>query len=94
MPTSFSQRALAAHVIKAMFAAQKQGERIDLDGLTALLQVRRGDVRTILSRLHEQHLLDLTTMRLTLQGFAIGSSLEDKALRPIRSASARRIAAA
>jgi Mn-dependent DtxR family transcriptional regulator len=95
MNTTLSHKSLAAHVIQTMIAAQKEGDRVTLDGLAEQLRVRRGDVRSTLTRLHQQGLIDVSKMRLTMQGFAIGLALEGKPLAALRPAAAgARVAAA
>jgi hypothetical protein len=88
---------LALHVVKRMTIAHKAGERCTLDTLVRELKVRRADVRRVLSALHEEGVIDVLHMRLTLGGFAIGHSLADKKLppfriKPLRSAAPRHAA--
>jgi DNA-binding transcriptional regulator PaaX len=82
----FSRPSLVAHILRSMNLAQREGRSIDLEGLTAELGARRGDVRAALSAMHRQGLLDVTRMRLTLTGFAVGASLAGRPLAPLRSA--------
>jgi len=81
---------LALHVVKAMTIAHKSGEQCTLDTLVQELHVRRADLRSVLSGLHEEGILDVLHMRLTLNGFAIGHALEGKALPPFRIEPLRR----
>lgn len=76
--------ALALHVLKTMTTAHKTGARCSLDDLVAALRVRRIDVRRVLSALHEEGMLDVTRMQLTLEGFAVGSALQHSQLAPLR----------
>jgi hypothetical protein len=89
--------ALAAHVLRAMAAAQIDGRRLDLDSLSADLGVksddddaplhdgvrarklRREDVRAMITKLDGEGLVDALRMRLTITGFAMGSSLARRA---------------
>ncbi len=76
--------ALALHVLKGMTRAHLDGEATGLDALVAALGVRRSDLRRVLSALHEEGMIDLARMRLTLAGFAVGQSLQGAALAPFR----------
>ncbi len=89
-----SPRTLAAHVLRALAIAQVRGRRLTLDDLVAKLKVRRADVRSVLGTLDQQGLLDVTVMRLTLQGFAIGTALRNVHLPPLRVAPAAQVKAA
>ena len=75
---------LALHVIKAMTTSHKNAHLVTLDGLTKRLRIRRADIRSVLSALHEEGMLDIATMQLTLEGFAIGCSLNRTDLKPLR----------
>lgn len=85
---------LAAHVLRALADAQVEGRRMDLDTLAAELGVesddattqegvrvkklRREDVRAAVSQLDAEGFVDASRMRLTLAGFAMGSSLSSR----------------
>ena len=86
MFASFSKKALLTHVLRALAAAQIDGRRANLDEITTDLGVRRADVRSTLTSLHREGAYDVTTGRLTMTGFAIGSSLIGRDLSPIRTA--------
>ena len=90
----FSRTSLVAHILRAMSLAQREGRRVDLEGLTVELGARRADVRGVLSTMHRQGLLDVTKMRLTLSGFAMGASLADRSLAPVRAARRAQVKAA
>ena len=79
--------ALAAHVLNALAAARSEGVRLDLDSLSAALDVRRSDVRAVLSRLHREGFVDAQRMQLTLAGFAVAHALDGALLPPLRRAS-------
>ena len=88
---------LALHVVKRMTIAHKTHTRCTLETLVDALHVRRADLREVLSALHEEGIVDVLTMRLTLNGFAVGQSLETVELppfriKPLRRARARRAA--
>lgn len=86
---------LSADVLRALFAARDT--RITLDELCEALgvgeapardgvrarAVRREDVRELVSRLDEEGFVDASRMRLTLQGFALASSLQARRLIPL-----------
>src|SRR4051812_23067857 len=76
---------LAPYVLRALAAAQQAGRPTNLQTLTDKLQVRRADVREAVSALHLRGLVDASTMRLSLEGFAIGSALRGKKLTPLRT---------
>lgn len=83
----FDKSLLARHVLRAMTVAQKGGLRVTLDDLAADLGVRRNDVRSAVSALHRQGLVDVLRMHVTLAGFAIGSALNPlPALPSLRAA--------
>ncbi len=79
-------RTLSTYILQAVFAAQIEGRRSNLETLRDELQVRRTDVRAAVSQLHREGVLDALTMRLTLQGFAIGQALSGAELPPLRAA--------
>lgn len=87
--------ALTLHLVRALARAQHEGRRFDLETLTGELGVRRTDVRSLVSSLDREGYVDALRMSLTLRGFALGRSLENATLPPIRRASnLRQIAAA
>jgi DNA-binding IclR family transcriptional regulator len=79
-----TSRILAPYVLRLLAAAQKAGRPTNLEEITEKLDVRRSDVRATITALHQQGLLDATTYRLSLEGFAIGSSLRNKKMPPVR----------
>ena len=74
---------LAAHLLKHLARAQSRGSRLDLDQLAAHLPESRGRIREALSRLHEEGLLDVASMRLSLEGFALGRAFAARKLHPL-----------
>lgn len=77
---------LAIHLLRHWSIAQAAGERVTLDVLVERLGedgvvVRRSDVRSVVSTLATQGYADALRMRLTLTGFAIGSSIRDASVR-------------
>ncbi len=89
-------RTLSTHVLRALADAQTEGRRENLETLVERVQVRRRDVRAVITALHEQGLVDAVHMRLTLEGFAVGRSLLAQELPALRSSARveRRVAAA
>lgn len=63
-------RLVALGAMSLMRAAQEQGRRITALDLARTLEVRRVDVRRIVSELDRRGLVDALRMRLTLLGFA------------------------
>lgn len=80
MECPISRLTLAAHVLRSMATAQEDGRRTSLDGLVIQLGVRRPDVRATLSQLHQEGLLDVLHMRLTLRGYALGRAFSSRRL--------------
>jgi DNA-binding IclR family transcriptional regulator len=76
-------RVLAPYILRLLAAAQRRGRPITLQDLVDALEVRRVDVRQALTAMDEQGLVDVLTMRLTLQGFALGSALRTRKLPAI-----------
>ena len=81
-------RLLAPYILRHLTFAQRRGRPVTLDDVVSRLQVRRADVRSAISALHTQGLVDASTMRLTLQGFAIGAALGSRKL-PVLARPAR-----
>jgi hypothetical protein len=97
MTNSISYQALSAHILRHVAAAQVAGTKsvpLKLEVLAVDLKVRQVDVRSSLSALHKQGLMDVAQMRLTLAGFALGKALEGRQLRSIRIPQARESRAA
>ena len=85
---------LSLHVLQHLATAQRAGVPLGLEELVATLAVRRADVRASLGRLHAEGLLDVSRMRLTLVGFAVGSALLGRSLPALRVERGSRVAAA
>lgn len=88
-----TEQHLALHVLQALATAQREGRAASLQTLVDELQVRRGDVRSVVGSLHERGLVDALRMKLTLRGFAIGAALAGAKLKPLRAKQASSIAA-
>jgi Mn-dependent DtxR family transcriptional regulator len=88
-----SYHVLAAHILRALAVSQEDEDSFDtptLAGLTADLGVRRADVRTTLSELHREGLVDIARMRLTMTGLALGTAFRRAKLAPLRNLPADR----
>ncbi|EYF07876.1 hypothetical protein [Chondromyces apiculatus] len=80
-------KALAPHVLRALFDLQSEGALVNLQTLTDTLQVRRVDIRRVITALHREGYVDALHMRLTLRGYALGASFAKSELLPLRRAS-------
>ncbi len=77
-------KALAAHVLRELAKAQARGRLVRLDELACAVGVRRGDVRSVVSRLHAEGHVDAQRMKLTMTGLVLAASMRDKTLRTAR----------
>ena len=84
MDSPLDRLVLSAHILRVLAVAQRDERLLGLDDVVDALEVRRADVRACLSQLHEEGLIDVLRMRLTLEGFAFGSALAQRRLRAIR----------
>ena len=75
---------LAIHLLRELTTLQRAERTTNVAELARLVGVRRSDARAVLSRLHRQGYVDVTRMRVTLMGFAVGASLDGVELPPIR----------
>ena len=78
-----SPSVLAPHILRFLASAQRRGRPVTLQDLVDALQVRRVDLRQALSAMDQQGLLDVLTLRLTLQGFALGAAFGSRKLPAI-----------
>ncbi len=80
---------VSLHLLRAIANASARGRATDLETLAGEIGVRKVDCRAALTTLHRQGYVDVLRMRPTLQGFALGASLRNATLEPVRgSASA------
>lgn len=93
MEVSISRQALAEHLLSELARDHLRDVRSNLDSLCATIAVRREDVRSTLTQLHQAGYLDVLRMRLTLAGFALGCSLLDQPVRAVRTRNRKSIAA-
>lgn len=77
-------RALAAHVLRALASAQSRGRLVRLDELAPALDVRREDVRKVVTQLDAEGHVDAMRMRLTMTGLALAASMRDCKLASAR----------
>jgi hypothetical protein len=77
---------VSLHLLRAIAKAAARGRATDLEALAADIGVRKVDCRAALSTLHRQGYVDVLRMRPTLQGFALGASIRNATLEPVRGA--------
>jgi hypothetical protein len=82
--TMMTTEKLAPYVLRALAEAQQEGTLLDLESLALALKVRRPDVRKTVSALHQRGLVDALRLRLSLEGFALGSALLTTELPQLR----------
>lgn len=75
---------LALHILKALTRHQMNDRPVTLQDLVDEIKARRGDLRKTISSLDREGYVDALRMRLTMKGFAIGASLQDVDLPPLR----------
>lgn len=85
---------LVPHLLRTLYAFQREGAIVTLETLTTALKVRRTDVRRAVTALHHEGYLDALRMRLTLRGLALGAAFTAAPLRPLRRPSLRAAKAA
>src|SRR5262245_59134501 len=81
---AMNKQTLAAYVLRALAEAQIEGRVSTLATLTSDIQVRKVDIRGVVTSLHREGYLDVLRMRLTLRGFAVGRALMEERLRELR----------
>jgi len=86
MSTSLDSHALAAHVLVALARAAKKGRNVTVADLSEELEVRRPDVREVISRLHHEGHVDALRMRLSLSGLALAKAFGTGTPKPVRRA--------
>lgn len=74
----------AIHVMRAVTIAHRAKRPIDLETLARELDVRKTDVRSVVSKLHAQGFLDAMRMRPTMLGLTLGLAAKGVPLRPLR----------
>ena len=87
------KKTLALYILRALARHQMDNRGVTLQVLVDEIGVRRGDVRSAVTALHEQGYLDALRLRLTMAGFAVGVGLVGAKLPPLRLGTLSRIAA-
>lgn len=77
-------KAVAARILRYLAREQSRGRAVRLDELAIAVQVRKGDVRKVVSSLHTEGHVDAQTMRLTMTGLALAAAMREERLRPVR----------
>ena len=75
---------LAIHVMRVLSRAQQRGESLSLEDLAARLEVRKADVRRVVTALDRRGFVDAARMRVTMMGFVLGCSVSAAELKPAR----------
>jgi transcription initiation factor IIE alpha subunit len=78
------RKAIAAHVLRHLAAAQARGRLVRLDELACDVGVRKTDVREIISHLDAEGHVDGKRLRLTMTGLILSASMQGATLRPVR----------
>jgi Mn-dependent DtxR family transcriptional regulator len=84
---------VAAHVLVTLARAQARGRAVRLDEIAESIEVRREDVREVVSQLHAEGHVDAYRMRVTMSGLAIAAALRGETLRAPRARRIARVAA-
>ncbi len=84
--TFIDTKSIAAHVIVTLARAQTKGRTMRLDELASDIDVRRTDVRHVVTRLHAEGHVDALRLRLTMTGLALAATLAGCKLRDTRPA--------
>lgn len=84
--TGISLDLVSLHLLRAIAKAAARGRSTDLEELALEIGVRKVDCRAALTTLHRQGYVDVLRMRPTLQGFALGASVRNAVLDPVRGA--------
>lgn len=77
-------RNLAPYVLRTIAQYQLDGRLATLQTLVDEIGVRRADLRKTVTALHREGYVDAMRMRLTMQGFTLGTSLLRQVLPPLR----------
>ena len=84
---------VAHHVLRALASAQLDGRVVDLSWLASEVPVRRRDLRSAVTALHREGLVDALRMRLSMRGFTVGVALQRATLPPLRVTKVQTVAA-
>lgn len=83
-PSNPCPQTIAPYILCVLATYHENGRVATLQSIVDDVGVRRADVRTTLTALHEQGLVDVLRMKLTLQGFALAMALREVRLPPLR----------
>lgn len=76
---------IAIHVMRAVTIAHREKRAIDLESLARELDVRKTDVRSVVTRLHAEGFLDALRMKPTMLGLTLGIAAQAGPLKAPRA---------
>ena len=79
-----TDEAMSIHLLRALTHFARQECRVHLEDVAAEAGVRKIDARRLVRELDRQGFVDAMRMRPTLAGFALGASVADVDLKPLR----------
>ena len=79
------RKAIAAHVLRHLAAAQARGRLVRLDELACEIGVRRADLREIVSSLDAEGHVDATRCSPSASSTSPTGSMHEAKLRPVRN---------
>jgi DNA-binding IclR family transcriptional regulator len=79
---TIDRRVLAAHVMRAI--ARARSRVVTVEDIARMVGARRSDVRSVVTRLHEEGYVDALRMRPTLSGLALAVALRSQKLMSAR----------
>ncbi len=85
MTSTLDTKSLAAHVLVVLARAQREDRIVTIHDVAAELDVRKNDVRDVVTRLHREGHVDALRLRLSFSGFALAAMLASAKLRTLRA---------
>jgi hypothetical protein len=85
MTSTLDTKSLAAHVLVVLARAQRADRIVTIHDVAAELDVRKNDVRDVVTRLHREGHVDALRLRLSFSGFALAAVLASATLRTLRA---------
>lgn len=85
MTSTLDTKSLAAHVLVVLARAQRDDHLVTIHDVAAELDVRKNDVRDVVTRLHREGHVDALRLRLSFSGFALAAVLASAKLRTLRA---------
>lgn len=85
MSTRIDRHALSAHVLVALARAASKGRTLTVDDVSQELEVRRADVRSVISQLHAEGHVDALRLRPTLSGLALARVFAKSKVKSVRA---------